>query len=58
MIKTITLGLDNIRYLCEKLNNPQDKLRFIHIAGTNGKGSTGAYISSILKKVGMTVGIA
>ena len=52
----IRLGLESICYLCEKLDNPQDKLRFIHIAGTNGKGSTGAYISSILKKVGMTVG--
>ncbi len=57
MIKTITLGLNNIRYLCEKLNNPQDKLRFIHIAGTNGKGSVGAYISSILKEAGCKVGV-
>ena len=52
----IRLGLDSIRYLCEKLNNPQDKLQFIHIAGTNGKGSTGAYISSILKCAGYKVG--
>ena len=43
------LGLDNIRNLCNKLGDPQDKLRFIHIAGTNGKGSTGAYLVSILK---------
>ncbi len=52
----IRLGLDSISYLCEKLNNPQDKLRFIHIAGTNGKGSTGAYIASILKEAGYRVG--
>lgn len=52
----IRLGLESICYLCDKLDNPQDKLRFIHIAGTNGKGSTGAYIASILRKTGMTVG--
>lgn len=52
----IRLGLDSVGYLCEKLNNPQDKLRFIHIAGTNGKGSTGAFIASILKEAGYRVG--
>ena len=35
-------GLSRIRKLCRKLGDPQKKLRFIHIAGTNGKGSTGA----------------
>lgn len=49
-------GLENIRNLCEKLGNPQDKLRFVHIAGTNGKGSTLAYISTILKEAGYRVG--
>lgn len=53
----INLGLDNIRALCEKLGNPQDELKFIHIAGTNGKGSVGAYISSILKNAGYKVGV-
>lgn len=53
----IKLGLDNICYLCEELNNPQDKLRFIHIAGTNGKGSVGAYMGSVLKTAGYKVGI-
>lgn len=52
----IKLGLDNIRNLCEKLNNPQDDLKFIHIAGTNGKGSTGAFISNILKEAGFKTG--
>lgn len=55
-VSMIRLGLDSIGYLCEKLNNPQDKLRFIHIAGTNGKGSTGAYIASILREAGYRVG--
>ena len=35
-------GLDSIKELLKRLGNPQDKLRVIHIAGTNGKGSTGA----------------
>jgi len=42
------LGLSNIRELLRRLENPQEKLKFIHIAGTNGKGSTLAYISTIL----------
>ena len=33
------LGLDNMRHLMEHLGNPQDSLKFIHISGTNGKGS-------------------
>ena len=33
------LGLDNMRELLNRLRNPQDRLKFIHIAGTNGKGS-------------------
>lgn len=53
----IRLGLNSIRLLCDKMNNPQDKLRFIHIAGTNGKGSTGAFISSILIEAGYRVGV-
>ena len=50
------LGLDNIIELCKRMGNPQDSLRFVHIAGTNGKGSTLAYISTILKCAGMKVG--
>jgi len=52
----ITLGLESISKLCELLGNPQDAFRSIHIAGTNGKGSTGAYIESILIENGITVG--
>lgn len=50
------LGLENIRQLLLRLDNPQDDLKFIHIAGTNGKGSLLAYISTILKEAGYTVG--
>lgn len=52
----IVPGLDNIRALCERLENPQKDLKFVHIAGTNGKGSTLAYISTILKCAGYKVG--
>lgn len=50
------LGLESIGILLEKLGNPHDKLKFVHIAGTNGKGSTAAYISSILADAGYLVG--
>lgn len=49
-------GLDNIRNLLEELGNPQSKLQFIHIGGTNGKGSVSAYISTILAVSGYRVG--
>lgn len=49
-------GLDTIRKLLERLGNPQDKLSFVHIAGTNGKGSVGAYLSYILAASGYRVG--
>ena len=52
----IVPGLDSIRELCGRLGNPQDQLKFVHIAGTNGKGSTLAYISSILQAAGYRVG--
>lgn len=51
------LGLDNIRCLLSFLGDPQDELRCIHIAGTNGKGSVAAYIASVLKASGYRVGI-
>ena len=50
------LGLENIKELLKRLNNPQDKLKFIHIGGTNGKGSTAAYITYILGEAGYQVG--
>lgn len=41
------LGLDTIRNLLHELGDPQESLSFIHIAGTNGKGSVLAYLSSV-----------
>ncbi|MFX3634914.1 MAG: folylpolyglutamate synthase/dihydrofolate synthase family protein [Candidatus Pristimantibacillus sp.] len=49
-------GLDRIEKLLELLNNPQRRLKFIHIAGTNGKGSTCAYLTSVLIQSGYDVG--
>lgn len=54
--KGIVLGLDTMRHLMAKLNNPQDKVKFIQVAGTNGKGSTAAYLTSILSEEGIKVG--
>lgn len=51
------LGLDSIGRLLENLGNPQDDLKFIHIAGTNGKGSTSAFLSSCIQEAGYSVGL-
>jgi len=50
------LGLDNMRRLCDMLGNPQDKLKFVHVAGTNGKGSVCAFLSSMLTEAGYKTG--
>lgn len=50
------LGLESIQNLMRELGNIQDKLKIIHIAGTNGKGSTGAFLESALMKAGKKVG--
>lgn len=50
-------GLKNIQELCGRLDNPQDRLKFVHIAGTNGKGSVLAYVSTVLKAAGYKVGM-
>lgn len=50
------LGLDSIKSLLNELGNPQKDLNFIHIAGTNGKGSILAYISSVLSAAGYRTG--
>ncbi len=50
------LGLERITHLMHVLGDPQEKLRCIHIAGTNGKGSTSAFIESMLLAAGYTVG--
>lgn len=52
----IVPGLSGITELCKELGNPQEDLFFIHIAGTNGKGSVLAYISTVLKCAGYKVG--
>ncbi len=53
----ISLGLHKISALLNPFNNPQDKLKVIHIAGTNGKGSTAAILESILLYHGYKVGL-
>ncbi len=50
-------SLDRIKILMELLGDPQDTLRFIHIAGTNGKGSTAAMTASILSEAGYRTGL-
>jgi len=55
--KAYKASLDNITQLCEVLENPQDKFRSIHIAGTNGKGSTSSLLASILNESGCKVGL-
>lgn len=51
------LGLHNISELLELLGNPQNDLKFIHVAGTNGKGSTSSFIANILIEGGYKVGL-
>lgn len=52
----IVPGLDSIRELCRRLGDPQKELKFVHIAGTNGKGSVSAYVATVLKCAGYRVG--
>jgi dihydrofolate synthase/folylpolyglutamate synthase len=51
------LGLESMSLLLKEMGNPQDKLNFIHIAGTNGKGSTSTMIATILKTAGYKTGL-
>ncbi len=51
------LGLNKIRSLLNELDNPQDKYKVIHVAGTNGKGSTSTMLVSILKSAGYKTGL-
>ena len=53
----IDLSLNRIRAVLEKLGNPQDKLKYIHVAGTNGKGSVCSILESILRKAGHKTGL-
>ena len=50
------LGLDRMRYLMDELGNPQDELKFVHIAGTNGKGSVMAFLEQMLLDASVKVG--
>ncbi len=51
------LGLENILSLLKLMGNPQDSLKVIHVAGTNGKGSTSSFISTVLVEEGYKVGL-
>ncbi|UCA58536.1 bifunctional folylpolyglutamate synthase/dihydrofolate synthase [Chryseobacterium rhizoplanae] len=50
-------GLDNITKLCAYFGNPQDKIKCIHIGGTNGKGSSSNMLASVLQEAGYKVGL-
>lgn len=52
----IKLGLENIKTLCKELGEPQKDYKVIHIAGTNGKGSTSTTVETILLEAGYKVG--
>lgn len=53
----IKLGLDNVHRLLRELGLPRAGMKFIHVAGTNGKGSTCAFLHSILKQAGINAGL-
>ena len=55
--KATKFDLKNSRALAEKLGNPQNRFRSVHIAGTNGKGSTAAMVESILRHAGYRTGL-
>lgn len=50
-------GLENIKKLCDLFGNPQEKLKMIHIGGTNGKGSTSNMLASVLQESGYNIGL-
>lgn len=53
----IRLGLENITELLDRLGNPQNDWKSVHVAGTNGKGSVCAFVSSVLRHAGFKVGL-
>src|SRR5690554_6816874 len=53
----VKLGLENIRILLNELGDPQDKMKYVHVAGTNGKGSTAHMIHYTLKESGYKTGL-
>ena len=52
----ISPGLDSIRELCRRMGDPQKGMKYVHVAGTNGKGSVSAYAVSVLVRGGYRVG--
>lgn len=50
-------GLENIKKLCDFFGNPQDKIKTVHIGGTNGKGSTSNMLASVLQESGYNIGL-
>ena len=50
-------GLSRTRELLKRVGNPHQKLKYVHITGTNGKGSTAAMVASVLDQAGLTVGL-
>ena len=52
----IVFGLENIEWILDRLDNPQGRMKTIHIAGTNGKGSTASMLSRMLQEEGYRVG--
>ncbi len=54
---SIKLGLDNVNNLLSRMGKPQDALQYIHVAGTNGKGSTSSYMNQMLMAAGYKVGL-
>lgn len=55
--RDVRLGLHRTEELLERLGRPQDSLKIVHVAGTNGKGSTCAFIASILQEAGYKTGL-
>lgn len=53
----INLGLERVQKTLALIGNPQDKLKFVHVAGTNGKGSVCAMLSSIISSAGLKIGL-
>ena len=53
----VRLGLERTVDLLNRMGRPQDRLKFVHVAGTNGKGSTCAYLASVLQEAGYRTGL-
>ena len=53
----VRMGLERTSELLDRMGRPQDRLKFVHVAGTNGKGSTCAYIESALRRAGYKTGL-